>query len=342
MCRHHLDKTFCGVTADWYRERLKSRQRFRLFMCEATKKDIQRMIAGPQPTPKDKGMARRCGLHFGGDVLGRILLGKFKTQVEFQHKCLRKSHEQASTRLPSEVPALESTSNTPMLSGNIASGQAIRENPSPSFGNNYHSQTAFASAPIVAQNTHRYQDVGLDPESLASSHSRVGGFTFSASDVVILSNVSLSWLCLALCTIATCLLVQTTRIDISPPRTMLLRLLSSRNETVGYGHGNLLLFPLSMAGRSNPRSEDAEGRTPQASTGGWTATVSRPPIPSQWRIFKSFIMPSRPGGLLSTSTTNPQQHEIYESIILASLRLFSSKFWFSLLPSRKCGHYLFI
>ncbi|KAF7544615.1 hypothetical protein G7046_g9750 [Stylonectria norvegica] len=91
MCRHHSEKTFCGVTADFYRQRLRIQKRFRIFLCEATRNDIQSVISNPRHGLSTKGLARRCGLHFGGDLFGRILMSKFKTQVDFLVKLLRRS-----------------------------------------------------------------------------------------------------------------------------------------------------------------------------------------------------------------------------------------------------------
>lgn len=137
-------------------------------MCEATKRDIKRMIASPHPTPKDKAMARRCGLHFGGDVLGRILLGKFKTQVEFIEKCLRKSQGQQLPSVMSRPPVPESTSsNTLTEFEGINPGYSIQDARSISPEGNNLRHTTLVNNPSSFQAIDHRQDLAL-PRQAAS------------------------------------------------------------------------------------------------------------------------------------------------------------------------------
>ncbi|KAF5004672.1 hypothetical protein FDECE_8837 [Fusarium decemcellulare] len=94
MCRHNPN-TICGVDPQVYVDKLRTETRFRLFLCKPTQADIAYLSSQQrdQEPVGPRAIARACGLNFGRDALGRILLSKFMTQIKYIEKRIKRARE---------------------------------------------------------------------------------------------------------------------------------------------------------------------------------------------------------------------------------------------------------
>ncbi|KAF5564715.1 hypothetical protein FPHYL_4572 [Fusarium phyllophilum] len=119
MCRHYPN-SICGKDAQFYNDKLNTRTRCRLFLCQSTQADIAFIIHNIRGKVGIKAVAKACGLHFDRGRLGRILVSKFLQQVQYLEKKLAKAtaegkqlHFRCESGMPPVLPGATAPAAAP-------------------------------------------------------------------------------------------------------------------------------------------------------------------------------------------------------------------------------------